>query len=362
MTFVNRYSRTDRLLHRLAFSSQGIQLSLADIEDRVYKNQLAGITIDRPVFITALPRAGTTMLLNLLHATGEFFGHTYREMPFVLCPVLWHHLSQHFRVHDSENMERAHGDGVTISDDSAEAFEEIIWRQFWPAHYRNDRIEPWRGCNDFDFVEFFNSHLRKLAWLKQTGTEQNPRYISKNNLNVARLAGLNSIFPDAVFVIPFREPLQHASSLLNQHLGFLHAHKNDTFAKEYMRGIGHYDFGENLLPVNFGHWLNSDRRADALELPFWIEYWIVTYSHILSLAKKSVHLLPYDQLVCNSTAGMEWLAAAIDIRNPAALGRQADTIRKARNHEIDTIAVNGDLLVRANNLFSQLKEASSFKG
>ena len=160
MKFANQYSRTDRLLHRLAFSSKAIQLSLADIEDKVYRKQLSSITPERPVFITALPRAGTTILLNLLYETGEFFCHTYREMPFVLCPLIWQRLSRSLRAVEPEEMERAHGDGLTISPDSPEAFEEMIWRQFWARHYKNDRIEPWIRCDRPLFVEFFSRHLR----------------------------------------------------------------------------------------------------------------------------------------------------------------------------------------------------------
>ena len=30
-------------------------------------------------------------------------------------------------------IERAHGDGMTIGYDSHEAFEEVLWRAFWPG-------------------------------------------------------------------------------------------------------------------------------------------------------------------------------------------------------------------------------------
>ncbi len=39
------YSAADRLLHRLAFSSPGLLQALADIEDRLYAQQIASIAI-----------------------------------------------------------------------------------------------------------------------------------------------------------------------------------------------------------------------------------------------------------------------------------------------------------------------------
>ena len=116
--------------------------SLSGIESRVYKTPLSGIEITKPVFITALPRAGTTLLLELCVETGYFASHTYRDMPFVLTPLLWERFSRLFKR--SENpRERAHGDGMMISMDSPEAFEEIIWKGYWPSRYLADRIVPW---------------------------------------------------------------------------------------------------------------------------------------------------------------------------------------------------------------------------
>ena len=79
MRYQERYSRLDRLLHRLAFSSFEVRKALADVEDRLCARRLVGIEIDRPVFITALPRAGTTLLLETLGSLGVFATHTLPE-------------------------------------------------------------------------------------------------------------------------------------------------------------------------------------------------------------------------------------------------------------------------------------------
>jgi len=354
--FVNRYTRLDRLLHRSAFSSGGLQVSLADVEDKVFRKQLSRIEIERPVFVTALPRAGTTILLNLLHQTGLFVSHTYRSMPFVLCPVFWHRFSSRLRSRDDHQMERAHGDGIAISIDSPEAFEEIIWGHFWPSHYREHSIEPWGHRTHPEFVGFLKNHIRKLLYLADPDKEL--RYVSKNNLNIARLSYIGSIFPDAAIVVPFRDPLQHASSLLKQHLGFLQAHKEDKFTREYMRGIGHRDFGDNFLPVNFDNWLHANSRADATKLAFWVEYWVATYRSILRNVGKSVHLISFDQLTHHPKIVLRGLSEKLELERPDRLIDQFDALRSASMHPIDRACVPDGLLNEANVLFEALNAHS----
>ena len=129
MAFENRYSLLDRSLHRLSFGTRSVQVGLADIEEQVFRKQLQHVAIQQPVFITGLPRAGTTLLLELCVDSGEFATHTYRDMPFLLNPMLWRQFSAIFS-HADVPRERAHGDGMLVSVDSAEAFEEIVWHTF----------------------------------------------------------------------------------------------------------------------------------------------------------------------------------------------------------------------------------------
>ena len=65
MAFENRYSKLDRALHQLAFNSYPFQAAVSTLEDRLFSKRLSAIDIKNPVFITALPRAGTTLLLEI---------------------------------------------------------------------------------------------------------------------------------------------------------------------------------------------------------------------------------------------------------------------------------------------------------
>jgi hypothetical protein len=176
MMFENRYGLLDRMLHRLAFATKAGQAALSDVEDLLYSGRLAEIDVSRPVFVTGLPRAGTTVLLNLIASLGEFGSHTYRDMPFVICPLFWSGFSARFMRSEAPR-ERAHGDGLLVCTDSVEAFEEVVWRLFWPRHYRADRIEPWAELDDDQFRSFFLNHMKKIVLLRCSQHAGSRRYV-----------------------------------------------------------------------------------------------------------------------------------------------------------------------------------------
>jgi hypothetical protein len=331
MTFQGHYSWLDRLVHRLAFATGPAQLALADLEDKLYKRELASIRLDRPVFITGLPRAGTTLLLEICADGGEFATHTYRHMPFVLVPMLWRRLSARFWKR-SQAIERAHGDGMLVSVDSPESFEEMVWRPFWRAHYKRHRIVPWGREQDEGFTAFFRSHMRKIIALENQTRPAALRYISKNNLNIARLGAIRTVVPDAILVVPFRDPVDHAASLLRQHQNFLALHRKDRFGRQYMARVGHYDFGANLRPIDFDHWLpdgwtRSDRSLDATQLEFWLRYWTAAYSH-LSRSKVGAHFVCFEQLCETPGNVLGELAERLGVA-PDVLVRSSERVRSA---------------------------------
>lgn len=40
-----------------------------------------------------------------------------------------------------------------------------------------------------------------------------------------------------------------------------------------MRGIGYFDFGQNLRPIDFDNWLDNSVSKETERLIFWLEYW-----------------------------------------------------------------------------------------
>lgn len=355
--FTSPYSAVEKILHNLACKSWSSQVSLSNIESRIFKKELADIEIKKPVFITALPRAGTTLLLKLCVETNEFVSHTYRDMPFLLTPLFWDRFSKLFRCPDIPR-ERAHGDGMMISVDSPEAFEELIWKGFWPSRYGKDRIIPWVESNYPDFEKFFYDHLRKIIFLRGGNTSTQARYISKNNLNIARVKYLKRVFPDSIIVVPFRAPLQHASSLLRQHRNFLKIHKEDSFACRYMEDIGHYDFGKNLRPVDFDNWLSSEQVLDPNTLLFWLRYWISTYRYLLKNARDHIKFISYDIFCDDPTRSLRRFGELLEIKNIKVLMEKADRITTPKSHSVDVSGIPSDILNQAETLYIDLQKMS----
>ena len=308
----SRYSLLDRTLHRLAFSTIEIQKGLADLEDRIYSKDLSRVEIDRPVFITSLPRAGTTLLLDVIASTGSFGSHIYRDLPFLLMPLLWNTISGGGRKRKGIEIERAHGDGMTIGYDSHEAFEEVLWRAFWPGKYLESKILLWE-TEEIDphgeFDSFFRSHIRKLLLLRGA-----TRYISKNNANISRITKLLSMFPDAKVVVPFRRPVDHAVSMWRQHQNFTQIHAEEPFARRYMADIGHYDFGANLRPITFGDLSDCDIPESADNIGFWLRYWCTAFESILELADHPrVAFVNYDLLCDAPIPGLDTICDLLDV-------------------------------------------------
>ena len=356
-TQTNTYSKLERTLHHVAFKTYTAQIAIADVEDAIFSKQLAACKTERPVFITALPRAGTTLLLECCASSPEFAAHCYRDMPFVLIPCLWNRFSQGFQQ-TLESQERAHGDGMKISPDSYEALEEVVWKTFWQRHYQKDRIVPWDIEENEEFNEFFHSHMRKIILLRRKNSAHSARYVSKNNANIARTSILKKLFPDSVIIIPFRHPLQHASSLLQQHLNFLQIHKADSFASEYMKAIGHYDFGQNLCPIDFGGWFDRRKSTDTNSLAFWLEYWVASYQHLLRENVDFLNFFDYEALCENPQRGLKSLAEVVESCDPGALVSFVSQIRQPKPREINTGALSASLLRDANLIYARLREIS----
>jgi hypothetical protein len=307
------YGPLDKALHNLAFASPDRQRRLAGLETRLYRRRMDPAHAARPVFITSLPRAGTTILLQMLARCPEFASATYRHMPFTLAPLLWGGFSSAFRK-PSTPAERAHGDGIEVGIDSPEGFEEMVWLAFWPGHYRPDHILPWSG-NDRDpaFEAFLRRHMTKIVATRPGAR----RYLSKNNANIARLPLLEAMHPDATIVIPLRDPAAQVASLMRQHRRFADLHKRDPFTRHYMEGLGHFEFGAALRPIAFDGTPADPAEAETVD--FWLAYWIRAYTHVLARAGERVVLLDHDALCRDPVPRLHALAAALELDAPEAL-------------------------------------------
>jgi sulfotransferase family protein len=364
MSFAENYSFLDRTLHHLAFSVPGVQKLMADIETDINKKRLDSIQSSNEIFVTGLPRSGTTLLLDFLHQTDEFCTYSYRHMPFILAPLLWKKLSKPF-AKQGESVERAHGDGMEVSFDSPEAFEEVIWLSYLKEKYvLADRLEPLTLRNTSQsFAEKMVNTIKKLLLesidSSSDSTAIQKRYISKNNANCSRIPVLTKMFPSATILVPFREPLAHIGSLMKQHQQFTEMHKDDDFAKSYMRWLGHYDFGENFKPINFNNWIeNYPGTIDYNDENFWLQYWIAGYSDMLSMKSQQVHLVDYNKLLLQPELVLGKIAKVTDVSDKANFVKNAESVRAPTSRAKDSSQINPEILESANRLFHQLQKAA----
>lgn len=329
--------RLERALRALARTTRTAQLGLADLEARLYRRELANTSVGAPVLVAGLPRGGTTMLLRVLAGCPEFAAHHGRDFPFVLCPLLWQAWTRPFQRPRAPR-ERVHADGILVTPDSPEALEEVLWTTFWPEHYRATSIAPWPSCDDPEFAAFYAAHRRKIVLLRARSDRRAHRYLAKNNAHLARLPALWSLLPDATVVVPFRAPTAHAASLLRMHRHFTALQARDPAARRGMAELGHFEFGLDLRPLDFGGWLRGRSLAQANELGFWLEYWCAAHQHVLALADDPrLVLVDFDALAAHRDVTV--LAKRLGIVEMAALQHAAAALQPPPEHrELATTA------------------------
>jgi hypothetical protein len=288
------YNFIERLTHRLALQSKAVAEISFDIENAAIKGKEKTFP-DNHVFISGLARSGTTILLEHLYNTGLFRSLTYRDMPFVLMPNTWKRIS-----HQKEPInfkERAHNDGIMINTDSPEEFEEVFWRVFCGKDYiLKDRLQL--HMVDGDVLEKFKSYVRNI--LISMETENQTRYLSKNNNNVLRFNYLQKAFPASHIIIPFRDPLQQSVSLLNQHIHFSKIQQEDKFTLDYMSWLGHFEFGLNQKPffLDDEETFREMRSYPKTNINFWLLNWKNYYQYVNQRHTTNTIFFNYDKF-CN---------------------------------------------------------------
>ena len=264
---MNNYNQIQKVLHDIVLSKTFINTSLFEIEKIIYLKNIE-IKNQSHIFISGLPRSGTTSLLNFIYSSNQYASLTYKNMPFLLSP----HISSLFNRKDISKKQRMHHDQINYDNNSPEAFDEFF--------FNLDN-------------KFINSEL--INYLQLICLSKNKlKYLSKNNLNFNRINLICELLPNCIFLIPIREPLYQAYSLLNQHLHFTKLQKKDDFIKRYMNYLGHYEFGLNHKP-----WNNPVSYQDSNNINYWLEQWCLFYQNILNnySSHKNCYFVIYEKLI-----------------------------------------------------------------
>jgi len=323
----SNYGFLDRLLHRIALQFDFIAESSFDVDQNLVKADAAEIVAGQHVFITGLARAGTTVLLRRFYESGHYRSLTYRDMPFVLAPNLWRRLSSVSR-RSIDAAERAHGDNLLVDADSPESFDEVFWRIFAGRDYLK------RGCliPHKPSPEVLDNYVNYVNAILSTQVPRNERYLCKNNNNILRLHAIHEAFPNAMILIPFRDPIQHSFSLLRQHRRFSRLQAESSFTLSYMTWLGHHEFGLDHRPFLFGD--AEAQRSSTNELDYWLQLWHRTYSWLEKSKPETAIFVCYEDL-CAGDETWDRLAALANIFVDPAIGDRFKVSEQTIDIEID---------------------------
>ena len=135
--------------------------------------------IKKPIFISGMPRSGTTFTTHLLFSCKELASLQYKDIPFYKIIVFWSFFSKIYYGFERPS-KRIHGDDLSVSINSPDAFEELIWKNnlrdylitgfFKNLNYEYKNIRLQNELNDL---------IKKILYVKKK-----KRYLSKNNYNI----------------------------------------------------------------------------------------------------------------------------------------------------------------------------------
>ena len=280
----------------------GLWTRLGNFETRMLDAELAAVAIEAPIYVAGMARSGSTLLLELLEWHTQTGSHRYRDFPMLYTPHLWNRFLDRVPLRRQAPAERAHRDGIFVSAESPEAFEEMLWMAFFPGLHDPARSAVLDADTEHPaFEAFYRDHLRKLLLVRRA-----QRYLSKANYNLTRLEYLLKLFPDARFVIPVRDPAWHIASLMKQHRLFCRGQQDNPRALIHLRRAGHFEFGLDRRPINVG---DAGTVADiqiawrnGAEVEGWAHYWNQIHGWLADRLEQSSALraaslvVPYEAL------------------------------------------------------------------
>ncbi len=317
----SNYNFTQKILHDISLSNKLIKRSLFELEKIFFLDQENNINFNKHVFITGLPRSGTTILLYNIYSSRIFASLKYANMPFIMSP----NISKIFKKKNNFKIPRPHNDNILFSLESPEAFDEVFFSMF--------DLDQNKDC-----IELSN-YINLI-----TKSQNSTRYLSKNSSNYKRIDQIISVFPNSIFLIIFRDPLQQSLSLLKQHVNFSELQSSNSFVRRYMGYLGHFEFG-----LDHKFWNKPIKYKDANDINYWLEQWILFYENMIKnfQENKNCKFVSYEKL--SDKNYYNELLFKIDLENKFDFN-----IKNYNKKNID-IDYDQNLVDRAYNLYFLLK-------
>lgn len=303
---------------RFVTATAGLWEKIGRFETHILADDLETVTIDKPVYVCGLARSGTTIVTEFLNEHADLTSLRYSDFPWLYTPYWRNWLRQRSQTFKPTPVERAHQDRILVTQDSPEAYEEPLWEHFFEhCHDTNHNQILTADFENPEFDRFYANHLKKLLLVREA-----KRYLAKGNYNLTRMAYLLRRFPDARFIVPVRNPVNHIASLMKQHKAFMQANQFDARTQFQLSASGHYEFGPARATVNVGdatavQTINTAWQ-EGREVEGWARHWAMIYGFVLdSLAApalpEAVKVVRYEDLCNRSEATLQEILEHCDI-------------------------------------------------
>ncbi len=254
------------------------------------------------IFVTGMPRSGTTILTHIISNFDEIGSFNYSDLPFIKTPFLWSKINKLY-YYGNKPIERVHGDRLQLKLSSPDAFEELIWSQ---------NIKDYKDGNFSEILnhDYKNDKLElelKRAINKILILRKKKVYLSKGNYNLFRINYLRKIFKNSYFLICLRNPLNVIESSVKIHKRFLEFDYKHKYFTEEMSELCHFEFGKNRISP-FKDINNYN------EFKYYENQWIRTHQLILEkyLDLENVFLINYDKLIIDPVKSISLISKKIN--------------------------------------------------
>jgi hypothetical protein len=257
-------------------------IALGNLESALLARRLARCPVDRPIYICGLPRAGTTISLQMLSEHPDVAAHKYADFLMPYLPYAWNWFFPRVPVDAMRKpMPRIHRDRINVTRDSVEMCEEMIWERFFPGLY--DESQPSfidASTSNPPFERFYRENIQKLLLVRGRS-----RYASKAIMCVLRMQYIRKLFPDARFLLYIRNPIDQIASLVKQDRIWDEIDRDDPRQIEIIEMTGHHEFGKRQILPNVGntHELQAIRKLldEGRKVPARARVWAYVYDFVL---------------------------------------------------------------------------------
>jgi len=279
---------------------------LSYFEDFLINNkQTKDFNLSKCIFISGMPRSGTTVLTHILSKFDNVGGYNYSDLPFYKIPYFWSKFKNLYYL-NRKSLSRPHGDGLKIDISSPDAFEELIWSENL-TNYKSESFFKFLN-EDYENATLEKELLRNAN--KILKIRKKNIYLSKGNYNIFRIRYINNIFKNSFFVICIRNPVDVIKSSIKTHKQFLEINEKNKFFSDEMTELCHFEFGKNRKNIS-----NDNKYVD--DYTYYLNQWKIIHQLIYEkyLNLKNVFLFNFDNFSSNPEKSIFDLSNKLNLKN-----------------------------------------------